>query len=47
MQNEAKQRIGRRINDEEIEIATDGIEWGISDALDITYNTIFTEMIKK
>jgi len=40
------QRIGRRINDDEIAIAKDGIEWGISEALDITYNAIFAEMIK-
>ena len=46
LQNEAMERIGRKFEDE-IEIAKDGIEWGISDsALNITYNTIFTEMIK-
>jgi len=48
LQNEAMQRIGRQLTDDEIEMAKDGIEWGISDsALEITYNTIFTEMIKK
>lgn len=45
LQNEAMERIGRILTDDEIEIAKDGIEWGISNALDITYNTIFTEMI--
>jgi hypothetical protein len=46
LQNEAIQRIGRQLTDDEIEIAKNGIEWGIMDsALDITYNTIFTEMI--
>jgi len=48
LQNEAIQRIGRQLTDDEIEIAKAGIEWGISDfALEITYDTIFTEMIKK
>ena len=48
LQNEAMERIGRKLADDEVEIAKDGIEWGISDsALEITYNTIFTEMIKK
>ncbi|MCL1868769.1 MAG: hypothetical protein FWF72_07510 [Paludibacter sp.] len=48
LQNEAMNRIGRKLSDNEIAIAKEGIEWGISDvALDITYNTIFTEMIKK
>ena len=48
LQNEAMERIGRKLTDDEVEIAKDGIEWGISDsALEITYNTIFTEMIKK
>jgi hypothetical protein len=47
LQHEAMERIGRMLTDDEIEIAADGIEWGIGAALDITYNTIFTEMIKK
>ena len=47
LQNEAMERIGRKLTETEMDIAKDGIEWGISsDALDITYNTIFTEMIK-
>jgi hypothetical protein len=48
LQYEAKEKIGRKLTDEEIEIAKKGLEYGIGDiALDITYNTIFTEMIKK
>ena len=48
LQNEAMARIGRRLNDDEIIIAKKGIEWGIvNSALDITYNTIFTEMINE
>jgi hypothetical protein len=46
LQKEAIERIGRKITDDEINIAKKGIEWGIVDsALSITYNTIFTEMI--
>ncbi|MDR1518374.1 MAG: hypothetical protein LBS52_09885 [Dysgonamonadaceae bacterium] len=46
LQNEAINRIGRKLTDNEIDIAKDGIEWGISEPLDITYNTIFTEMTR-
>ncbi|MCL1938924.1 MAG: hypothetical protein FWF52_11080 [Candidatus Azobacteroides sp.] len=46
LQNEAMERINRKLNEDEITIAKKGIEWGIVNfALDITYNTIFTEMI--
>ncbi|MDR2651503.1 MAG: hypothetical protein LBC68_04205 [Prevotellaceae bacterium] len=46
VQNEAMERIGRELTDEEIDIAKNGLEWGIGGiTLDITYNTIFTEMI--
>ena len=48
LQNEAIKRIGRKLNDDEIIIAKKGIEWGIvNSALDITYNTIFTEMLNE
>jgi hypothetical protein len=48
LQYEAMERIGKKLTDDEIEVAIDGIEAGIGGlALDITYNTIFTEMIKK
>ena len=47
LQNEAKERIGRKLSEEEICIAKKGIEWGLGDiTLLATYNTIFTEMIK-
>ena len=46
LQNESLARIGRFLTDDEIDIAKKGIAWGVSDmALNITYNTIFTEMI--
>jgi hypothetical protein len=47
LQNEALERIGRQLTDDEIKIAKEYIEWGIADAtLNITYHTIFTEMIE-
>jgi len=45
LQNEAIEKIGRKLTEEEIDIAKDGFEWGLSFSLDIVYNTIFTEMI--
>jgi len=46
LQNEATDRIGRQLTDEEILIAKDGFEWGMrSCILDTTYETIFNEMI--
>lgn len=46
LQNEAKERIGRKLTDEEIDIAKDAFEWGLSGSHHIIYNTIFTEMIR-
>jgi len=46
LQNEAMERVGRKLTDDEIDIAQKGVEWGLGDvALDETYNTIFNEMI--
>jgi len=46
LQAEAVERIGRELTDDEIDTAKDGIDCGIGyPTLDITYNTIFTEMI--
>jgi hypothetical protein len=45
LQDKAMEKIGRKLTEEEIEIAKDGFEWGMDLAVDITYNTIFTEMI--
>jgi hypothetical protein len=46
LQNEAMERVGRKLTDEEIDIAKNGLEWGLQTCnLDIIYNTIFTEMI--
>ena len=46
LQNEAMKRIGRQLDWEEIRQSKKWIEEGIGGlSLDITYNTIFTEMI--
>ena len=48
VQNEAIERIGRKLTENEIDIAKIGIEWGLGDiTLMITYDTIFNEMIKE
>ena len=48
LQIEAIERIGRKISFDEIAMAKKWIEEGIGGiALDITYNTIFTELIKR
>jgi len=46
LQNEAMERIGRELTEEEVAIARKCVAQGIGGlALDVTYNTIFTEMI--
>jgi EAL domain-containing protein (putative c-di-GMP-specific phosphodiesterase class I) len=46
LQGEAMKRIGRRLNEEEIDIAIDAFEWGLCTcAVADIYNTIFTGMI--
>ncbi len=47
MQIEAKEKIGRELTDDEIQIAKNGLEWGILTGIDIVYRTILLEMIKK
>jgi len=46
LQSEAMERIGRKLTDEEIDIAIDAFDWGLrTSAVDIIFDTIFTEMI--
>jgi hypothetical protein len=45
LQNEALEKIGRILNDDEIEIAKKGLEMGLLTDIDTVYNTIFFEMI--
>jgi len=48
LQNEAMERIGRELNEDEIFLAKKGIVWGLGDInLILTYNTIFSEIIKQ
>jgi len=48
LQDEAMENIGRELTDDEINTAIKGINYGLGTmALDVTYHTIFTEMIKK
>jgi hypothetical protein len=48
IQKEAVERIGRKLNNEEIIVVVDNLECGICfPVLDIVYNTIFTEIIQK
>jgi len=48
LHSEAMERVGRKLSDEEIDIAKDGLNWGLHTCtLDIIYNTIFTEMINE
>ena len=45
LQEEAMERTGRKLTEEEIEIAKDGLEWGLLTGIDSVYDTIFNEMI--
>ncbi len=47
MQYEAMQKIGRHLTEEELDIAKDGLDWGLMTGIDIVYDTILFEMIKK
>ena len=45
LQYEAKEKIGRKLTEEEIEIAKKGLECGLLTDVDSVYRAIFTEMI--
>ena len=48
VQNEALERIGRKLTDDEMYYARKGIGWGLGDiTLVLTYDTIFNEMIQE
>ncbi len=47
MQYEAMQKIGRYLTAEELDIAKDGLEWGLMTDIDTVYNAILFEMIKR
>lgn len=46
VQQEALEKIGRALTEDELQIARKGLESGIMTGIDIIYNTIFNEMIK-
>ena len=46
VQHWAEEKLGRRLTDEELQIAKDKLEWGLSEDIDMVYNTIFEEMKK-
>jgi len=45
LQAEALEKLGRELNDEEIEAAKKGLMCGLMTDIDTVYNTIFFEMI--
>lgn len=45
LQFEAKQILGRKLNEEEIIIAQKGLDYGIMTSIDVVYRTILKEMI--
>jgi len=45
MQDEAMRTIGRYLSEEELDIAKDGLEWGLTFDIETVYNTILLEMI--
>ena len=45
LQAEALEKLGRELNDEEIDVAKKGLMWGLMTDIDTVYNTIFYEMI--
>ncbi|HQA87153.1 MAG TPA: hypothetical protein PK448_06265 [Bacteroidales bacterium] len=45
VQSEAIEKIGRKLNDDEIRIAKKGLEFGLLTTIDVVYSTIFNKMI--
>ncbi len=46
MQDEAMRTIGRYLTEEELDIAKDGLECGLTFDIETVYNTILLEMLK-
>jgi hypothetical protein len=46
MQYEAMRTIGRYLTEEELDIAKDGLEWGLTFDIKTVYKTILFEMLK-
>lgn len=45
MQNEAREKLGRLLTDDELDIAKKGLEGGLMFDIDTVFNTILFEMI--
>jgi hypothetical protein len=45
IQHEAEYTLGRKLTEDEMLIAIDGLEWGVGESIGIIYDTIFTEML--
>ena len=44
VQHWAEEKLGRRLTYEELKIAKDKLEWGLSEDIDMVYSAIFEEM---
>ena len=44
VQHWAEEKLGRRLTYEELQIAKDKLEWGLSEDIDMVYGAIFEEM---
>lgn len=44
VQHCAEEKLGRRLTYEELQIAKDKLEWGLSEDIDMVYSAIFEEM---
>ena len=44
VQHWAEEKLGRRLTYEELQIAKDKLEWGVSEDIDMVYSAIFEEM---
>ena len=44
VQHWAGEKLGRRLTYEELQIAKDKLEWGLSEDIDMVYSAIFEEM---
>lgn len=44
VQHWVEEKLGRRLTYEELQIAKDKLEWGLSEDIDMVYSAIFEEM---
>ena len=44
VQHWTEEKLGRRLTYEELQIAKDKLEWGLSEDIDMVYSAIFEEM---